>query len=75
MTKDNPFSLDFKVTRYSDDSDLTDWDYAFIFDKDGKIRNVQLPFWLDDAETLPDNIAKLIEIVSTMPKIRKDTFH
>jgi hypothetical protein len=70
----SPFA-NLTITRNAEDSDLTDWDYAFIFDKDGNIRAVQFPFWLEDAEPLPDHVARVLDLVATLKIIDKDMLH
>lgn len=53
MSKNDETLKEYTVTRLAEDSNLDDSDFAFIFDIDGDIRCIQLPYHLSDNEELP----------------------
>ena len=66
MSKNNSDLKEFKITRSTDDSKLDDTDYAFIFDIDGDIRCIQLPYHLGDNDSLPNQIDAVLKLVTDL---------
>ncbi len=64
MSEKNDDFKEYKITRSADDSKLDDTDYAFIFDIDGDIRCIQLPFHLSDDDELPNQIHAMLKLVT-----------
>ncbi len=64
MSEKNDDFKEYKITRSAEDSNLDDTDYAFIFDIDGDIRCIQLPFHLDDNDEMPNQIHSVLKLVT-----------
>jgi hypothetical protein len=64
MSKNKNMLKEYKITRLAEESDLDSTDYAFIFDIDGDIRCIQLPYHLEDSEELPNQIDAVLKLVT-----------
>jgi hypothetical protein len=80
MSKNDETLKEYTVTRLAEDSNLDDSDFAFIFDIDGDIRCIQLPYHLSDNDELPlqiDSVLKLITEfrLNQLKNIKGRTYH
>jgi len=80
MSKNKNTLKEYKITRLAEESDLDSTDYAFIFDIDGDIRCIQLPYHLEDNEELPHQIDAVLKLVTDyrqnqLSNIKGRTYH
>ena len=61
----------YAVTRNADETSLKSEEFAFVFDLDGDIRCVQLPYHLDDNDELPYAVDKMIQLVADLELVTK----
>lgn len=61
----------YSITRNTEETNLKSEEFAFVFDIDGDIRCVQLPYHLDDNDELPYAVDKMIQLVSDLELITK----
>lgn len=61
----------YSITRSTEETNLKSEEFAFVFDIDGDIRCVQLPYHLDDSDELPYAVDKMIQLVSDLELVTK----
>jgi hypothetical protein len=66
-------NVDYRITRYAEDTDLQDDDFAFVFNSKGEIRAVQMSASAEDDDPLPYTVEKMIEVIGDLELITKLT--
>lgn len=65
--------IDYRVTRSAEETALTDDDFAFVLNRNGDIRAVQLPPDMADDEELPYAADRFIGLIADLGLITKLT--
>jgi len=66
-------NVDYRITRYANDTDLQDDDFAFVFNSRGEIRAVQMSISAEDDDPLPYAVEKMVELMGDLELIKKLT--
>lgn len=65
--------IDYRITRSTKDTALADDDFAFVLNRNGEIRAVQIPPDLDDDEELPYSADRFIALIADLGLVTKLT--